>query len=40
MTARVVPGLIDCHQHLCFDGAGTLEEQVTGIDDGDLAIHA
>ena len=36
----VVPGLIDCHQHLCFDGAGTLEEQVTGIDDGDLAIRA
>ena len=31
--ATLLPGLVDSHQHLCFDGMGTLEEQVTGIDD-------
>ena len=29
-NATLMPGLIDCHQHLCFDGDGTLEEQVGG----------
>ena len=24
-NATLMPGLIDCHQHLCFDGVGTLE---------------
>jgi imidazolonepropionase-like amidohydrolase len=36
----LLPGLIDCHQHLVFDGNGTLEEQVTGVDDGALAERA
>src|SRR5437868_14271738 len=31
--ATLLPGLIDCHQHLCFDGNGSLEEQVSGVDD-------
>ena len=38
--ATLLPGLIDCHQHLCFDGNGTLEEQVTGIDDDALLERA
>ena len=36
----LLPGLIDCHQHLCFDGNGSLEEQVSGLDDKDLARQA
>ena len=36
----LVPGLIDTHQHLCFDGNGSLEEQVTGVDDVALAVRA
>ncbi|MEY2398772.1 MAG: hypothetical protein QOJ00_1946 [Actinomycetota bacterium] len=32
----LMPGLIDAHQHLVFDGVGTLEEQVAGIDDNGL----
>lgn len=36
----LLPGLIDCHQHLCFDGRGTLEEQVTGVDDDALLERA
>ena len=36
----LLPGLVDCHQHLCFDGDGTLEEQVRGIDDEPLATRA
>jgi len=36
----LLPGLIDCHQHLCFDGLGTLEEQVRGIDDAALVARA
>jgi imidazolonepropionase-like amidohydrolase len=36
----LLPGLIDCHQHLCFDGVGTLEEQVTGVDDDALVVRA
>jgi imidazolonepropionase-like amidohydrolase len=35
----LMPGLIDCHQHLCFDGNGSLEEQVSDLDDEDLALR-
>jgi imidazolonepropionase-like amidohydrolase len=38
--ATVVPGLIDCHQHLIFNCVGTLEEQVAGIDDETLTNRA
>jgi imidazolonepropionase-like amidohydrolase len=38
--ATLLPGLIDCHQHLCFDGIGSLEEQVAGIDDDELVVRA
>ena len=38
--ATLVPGLIDTHQHLCFDGIGSLEEQVAGVDDGALLERA
>ena len=38
--ATLLPGLIDCHQHLCFDGVGTLEDQVSGIDDDRLLARA
>jgi len=36
----LLPGLVDCHQHLCFDGQGTLEEQVADVDDAGLAARA
>ena len=36
----LLPGLIDCHQHLCFDGIGELFEQVEDIDDAGLATRA
>lgn len=36
----LLPGLVDCHQHLVFDGNGTLEEQVAGHSDADLAARA
>ena len=36
----LLPGLIDCHQHLCFDGNGTLEEQVVSVDDDALSKRA
>jgi imidazolonepropionase-like amidohydrolase len=39
-AVTLLPGLIDCHQHLCFDGNGTLEEQVAGLDDDALADRA
>ena len=39
-AATLLPGLIDCHQHLCFDGNGTLEEQVAGVDDDALLNRA
>ncbi|MEN3273190.1 MAG: hypothetical protein V7636_1951, partial [Actinomycetota bacterium] len=29
----LLPGLVDAHQHLVFDGNGTLEEQVAGRTD-------
>jgi imidazolonepropionase-like amidohydrolase len=36
----LLPGLIDTHQHLCFDGNGTLEEQVVGVSDEALVERA
>lgn len=36
----LMPGLIDTHQHLVFDGQGTLEEQVSGVDDALLERRA
>lgn len=36
----LMPGLVDCHQHLVFDGVGTLEEQVAGRTDEELAERA
>ena len=36
----LLPGLIDTHQHLCFDGVGTLEEQVVGVSDAVLLERA
>jgi imidazolonepropionase-like amidohydrolase len=36
----LLPGLIDCHQHLCFNGIGTLEEQVAGVGDDELVERA
>jgi imidazolonepropionase-like amidohydrolase len=39
-AATLLPGLIDCHQHLCFHGNGTLEEQVAGVDDDALIERA
>jgi imidazolonepropionase-like amidohydrolase len=38
--ATVLPGFVDCHQHLCFDGVGTLDEQVSRVDDEALAERA
>jgi imidazolonepropionase-like amidohydrolase len=38
--ATLMPGLVDCHQHLVFNCVGTLEEQVTGVSDEDLAERA
>jgi imidazolonepropionase-like amidohydrolase len=34
--ATILPGLVDTHQHLCFDGIGSLEEQVAGVPDEEL----
>jgi imidazolonepropionase-like amidohydrolase len=36
----LLPGLIDTHQHLCFDGGGTLEQQVARVDDVALEARA
>lgn len=36
----VLPGLVDCHQHLVFNGRGTLEEQVVGSSDEELTERA
>ncbi len=36
----LLPGLVDCHQHLVFDGRGTLEEQVVGLSDDELTQRA
>lgn len=38
--STVLPGFVDCHQHLCFDGVGTLDEQVSPVDDATLAERA
>jgi imidazolonepropionase-like amidohydrolase len=39
-AATLLPGLVDTHQHLCFDGHGGLEEQVGGIADDRLLARA
>ncbi len=36
----LLPGLVDCHQHLVFDCNGTLEEQVRDRTDEELAERA
>jgi imidazolonepropionase-like amidohydrolase len=36
----LLPGLIDTHQHLVFNGQGTLEEQVVGFTDDELHNRA
>jgi len=36
----LLPGLVDAHQHLVFDGRGTLEEQVAGRTDDELRERA
>ena len=36
----LLPGLVDAHQHLVFDGVGTLEEQVAGRTDEELRERA
>ena len=36
----LLPGLVDAHQHLVFDGRGTLEEQVDGRSDDELRERA
>lgn len=36
----LLPGLIDCHQHLVFNGEGSLEEQVTSEEDDELVKRA
>ncbi len=36
----LLPGLIDTHQHLCFDGNGTLEEQVVDRSEDELLERA
>ncbi len=36
----VLPGLVDCHQHLVFDGDGTLEQQVANATDAELTERA
>jgi imidazolonepropionase-like amidohydrolase len=38
--ATLLPGLIDTHQHLVFDGIGTFEEQVAPHDDDTLRTRA
>ncbi len=36
----LLPGFVDCHQHLVFDGVGTLEGQVVGVGDDELVDRA
>lgn len=38
--ATLLPGLVDAHQHLVFDGNGTFEEQVAPHDDDTLRTRA
>lgn len=38
--STLLPGLIDFHQHLCFDCRGSLEEQVIGVTDDELQDRA
>ncbi|MDG2262833.1 MAG: amidohydrolase family protein [Actinomycetota bacterium] len=39
-SATILPGLVDCHQHLVFDGNGTLEDQVVERSDDELLERA
>ena len=39
-NVTLLPGLVDTHQHLIFNGTGTLEEQVAGVSDADLEHRA
>ena len=39
-SATILPGIVDCHQHLVFDGNGTLEEQVVECSDDELLERA
>ncbi|MGI9606472.1 MAG: amidohydrolase family protein, partial [Acidimicrobiales bacterium] len=39
-SVTLMPGLVDCHQHLVFDGEGTLEEMVVGRTDDELRSRA
>lgn len=36
----LMPGVVDCHQHLVFDGNGTLHEQVADLTDEQLVDRA
>ena len=36
----LMPGIVDCHQHLVFDGNGTYETQVADQTDEQLAARA
>jgi imidazolonepropionase-like amidohydrolase len=36
----LLPGIVDCHQHLVFDGDGSFEDQVAGQTDDQLAERA
>jgi imidazolonepropionase-like amidohydrolase len=38
--ATLLPGLVDFHQHLCFHGRGSLEDQVVGVTDDELQHRA
>ncbi len=38
--ATLLPGLVDAHQHLVFDGSGTLEDQIAGRSDDELRDRA
>jgi len=38
--ATLLPGLVDTHQHLVFDGSGSIEEQVADRTDGELRDRA
>lgn len=39
-NVTLLPGLVDCHQHLVFNGERSLEEQVAGVDDDALVERA
>lgn len=39
-NVTLMPGLVDCHQHLVFDGDGALEDQVANRTDEQLTARA